>query len=218
MKAIRLVLADDHTLVRSGIRMLLNHIRDVEVVGEADNGRDAIAIVEAQKPDVVLMDISMSGMNGLEATGRIVQEFSHVRVIILSMHSDDAYVLQALRAGARGYLLKDAASSELEFALRTVANGKQYLSPSISKGVIDSYLQKAPEGSAPQERLTPRQREILQLIAEGHSTKEIAYLLKISGKTVETHRTQLMTRLEIRDVAGLVRYAMREGIINPNES
>ncbi|MGI8906139.1 MAG: response regulator [Candidatus Sumerlaeaceae bacterium] len=217
MKPIRLVLADDHTLVRSGIRMLLNHIRDVEVVGEAHDGRDAIATVKALKPDVVLMDISMSGMNGLEATGRIVKEFANVRVLILSMHSDEAYVLRALRAGASGYLLKDAASSELEFALQTVAKGKQYLSPSISKGVIDSCLKQLPAGSAAEEKLTPRQREILQLIAEGHSTKEIAYLLNISGKTVETHRAQLMARLDIRDVAGLVRYAMREGIITPNE-
>jgi DNA-binding NarL/FixJ family response regulator len=163
------------------------------------------------------MDIAIPELNGLEALARATKEFSAVKVIILSMHANEEYVLQALRAGARGYLLKDAAVAELELALRAVARGETYLSPRISKRVIDSYLERLGNERPLREELTPRQREIVQLIAEGKSTKEIAFLLTVSVKTVEAHRAQLMERLGIHDVAGLVRYAMRVGLVPPEE-
>lgn len=212
MSAIRVVLADDHTLVRAGIRALLDRMPDVEVVGEAGDGREALAQVAAMHPDILLADIAMPGMSGLEATERLRQEYPRVRVIMLSMHANEEYVLQALRAGASGYLLKDAASVELDLAIRAAVAGQTYLSPAISRQIIESYMTRV-GGGTPPEPLTPRQREILRHIAEGRSTKEIAYALQISVKTVETHRTQLMERLDIHDVAGLVKYAMRAGIV-----
>ncbi len=211
----RILLADDHTLMRAGIRSLLEKIPGVEVVGEAADGREAVALVKITSPNMVLMDIAMAGLNGLEATARIRKEFPRVRVIILSMHANEEYVLQTLRAGAAGYLLKDSATAELELAIHAVARGDTYLSPAISKRVIDDYLGRTSGQKSFAEQLTPRQREILQLIAEGKSTKEIAYLLNLSIKTVETHRTQLMDRLDIHDVPGLVRYAMRIGLVTP---
>ncbi len=211
----RILLADDHTLMRAGIRSLLEKIPGVEVVGEAADGREAVALVKSTSPNMVLMDIAMAGLNGLEATARIRKEFPRVRVIILSMHANEEYVLQTLRAGAAGYLLKDSATAELELAIHAVARGDTYLSPAISKRVIDDYLGRTSGQKSFAEQLTPRQREILQLIAEGKSTKEIAYLLNLSIKTVETHRTQLMDRLDIHDVPGLVRYAMRIGLVTP---
>ena len=214
MKAIRILLADDHTLVRAGIRSLAEKIPGVQVIGEASNGREALALIESQRPDIVVMDITMAGLNGLEAAARVNKEFPEVKIIILSMHANQEYVLQALRAGAAGYLLKDAATTELDIALQAVARGETYLSPAISKRVIENFLRRGGDSSDPLAQLTPRQREILQLIAEGKSTKEIAFTLKLSVKTVETHRAQLMERLEIRDVAGLVRYAMRTGLIS----
>jgi DNA-binding NarL/FixJ family response regulator len=213
MSAVRILVADDHELVRAGFRSLLKTIAGVEVVAEADDGLRAIELVRTRQPDIVLMDIAMSGLNGLEATSRIVKEYPHVRVIILSMHKSEEYVLQALRNGASGYLLKDASPSELELAIRTVTKGETYLTPAISRQVIDSYVRRLAPGESPHDLLTPRQREVLQLIAEGLSTKEIADRLGVSVKTVETHRSQLMERLEIRDVAGLVRYAIRIGLI-----
>jgi len=194
---------------------LLEKIPGVEVVGEAADGREAVALVKSTSPNMVLMDIAMAGLNGLEATARIRKEFPRVRVIILSMHANEEYVLQTLRAGAAGYLLKDSATAELELAIHAVARGDTYLSPAISKRVIDDYLGRTSGQKSFAEQLTPRQREILQLIAEGKSTKEIAYLLNLSIKTVETHRTQLMDRLDIHDVPGLVRYAMRIGLVTP---
>jgi DNA-binding NarL/FixJ family response regulator len=196
----------------------------VQVVAEASDGREALRLVKTYQPDVVLMDIAMAGLNGLEATARVTKEFPAVRVIILSMHSTEEYVAQALRAGAAGYLLKDAAAAELELAVTSVARGETYLSPAVSKHVIADYLRRAGGGAAggdegtpsPAALLTPRQREILQLIAEGHSTKEIAALLHLSVKTVETHRMQLMARLDVHDVAGLVRYAIRVGLVMPD--
>jgi DNA-binding NarL/FixJ family response regulator len=213
MSRIRVVLADDHTLVRAGIRALLDRMPDVEVVGEAGEGWEAVAQVAATRPDVLLADVAMPGMGGLEAAERLRREFPDVRVVMLSMHANEEYVLQALRAGASGYLLKDAASVELDLALRAAVSGQTYLSPAISRQMIDSYMTRVAGGATP-EPLTPRQREILRLIAEGKSTKEIAFALTISVKTVETHRSQLMDRLDIHDVAGLVKYAIRTGIVS----
>jgi DNA-binding NarL/FixJ family response regulator len=213
MSRIRVVLADDHTLVRAGIRALLDRMPDVEVVGEAGEGSEAVAQVAATRPDVLLADVAMPGMGGLEAAERLRREFPDVRVVMLSMHANEEYVLQALRAGASGYLLKDAASVELDLALRAAVSGQTYLSPAISRQMIDSYMTRVAGGATP-EPLTPRQREILRLIAEGKSTKEIAFALTISVKTVETHRSQLMDRLDIHDVAGLVKYAIRTGIVS----
>lgn len=213
--SIRILLADDHNLMRAGIRSLLEKIVGVEVVGEASDGREAFESVKAHAPNIVLMDIAMAGLNGLEATARIIKEFPQVRVIILSMHANEEYVVQTLRAGAAGYLLKDAATAELELAIQAVARGDTYLSPAISRRVIEDYLGRTSNQRNPGEQLTPRQREILQLIAEGKSTKEIAFVLNVSIKTVETHRTQLMDRLNIHDIPGLVRQAMRMGLVPP---
>ena len=218
MKTIRVLLADDHTLVRAGIRSLLQNLPDIEVVAEANNGREALALLETCHPDVVLMDIAMPGLNGLEAVVRIAEVFPDIRVVILSMYANEEYVLRALRAGAAGYLLKDAGPVELELAINAATHNKTYLSPAISKHVAEYVRQESGETvSSPLERLTPRQREILQLIAEGRTTPEIAQLLQVSVKTVDTHRTQLMDRLDIHDIAGLVRYAIRVGLITAEE-
>lgn len=217
---VRVLLAEDHKLVRAGIRALLQTLPGVEVVAEAGDGREALRLAEAHRPDIVFMDIAMSGMNGLEATTRIARDLPGTRVIILSMHASEEYVLQALRAGASGYLLKDAGTAELELAVTAVARGETYLSPAISKHVIDDYMRRVSGGQAdafsnnPFNKLTPRQREILQLIAEGHTMQDIARILSISLKTVETHRAQLMERLGIYDVPGLVRYAIRIGLVS----
>ena len=216
MTPIRVVLADDHTLVRAGIRALLEKLPDVHVVAEASDGREAVHLVTTTQPDVVLMDIAMPGLNGLEATRRLVKEFPAIRVLILSMHKNEEYVWQALRAGAVGYLLKDADLAELALAITAVTRGETYLSPPISKHVIREYVQRVGGEETGLEQLTPRQREILQLIAEGHTTKMIAQRLGLSVKTVETHRVQMMERLDIHDIAGLVRYAIRMGVVLPD--
>lgn len=217
MTSIRIMLADDHTLVRAGFRALFQSIEGIDVIAEAGDGREALRLIAVHQPDVVLMDIAMSGLNGLEAAARIVQEFPHVRVIMLSMHANEEYVLQALRAGAMGYLLKDASVTELELAIKAVVRNETYLSPAVSKHVVE-YVQRIGGGEySSLERLTARQREILQLIAEGRTTQEIAQMLNISVKTVESHRAQLMERLDIHDVAGLVRYAIRMGVVTPND-
>jgi DNA-binding NarL/FixJ family response regulator len=210
---IRVLLVDDHTLVRAGIRSLLEKIEEVEVVAEAGDGLTALGLIRTHRPGVVLMDIAMSELNGLETTERISKEFPATRVIILSMHANEEYVLQALRSGIAGYLLKDAAAVELELAIKAVVKGETYLSPAISRNVIEQYLARLKGGQTSTENLTPRQREILQLIAEGKNTKEIAFVLGLSTKTVETHRSLMMERLDIRDIAGLVRYAMRIGLV-----
>lgn len=210
---IRVILADDHTLVRAGIRSLLEKLPAFKVVGEASEGHEAFDLIKATAPHIVLMDITMAGMNGLEVTARVVKELPNVKVIILSMHANEEYVLKALRVGASGYMLKDAATTELEFALNSVSRGQTYLSPSISKNVINNYLERVNDQQSTLEILTPRQRETLQLVVEGKTTKEIAFALNISVKTVETHRAQLMERLGIFDVPGLVRYAIRTGVI-----
>jgi DNA-binding NarL/FixJ family response regulator len=210
----RILLADDHALVRAGIRTLLEKIPNVEVVGEASTGREALEMVKTRLPNLVLMDIAMAELGGLEALPRITKDFAGVKVIMLSAHANEEYVIRALRSGAAGYMLKDAATAELQLAVTSVSEDKTYLSPSISRTVIDSYLQRVGGQLSPLEQLTPRQREILQLVAEGKSTKEIAYDLAISVKTVESHRLQLMERLNIHDVPGLVRYAVRSGLVS----
>jgi DNA-binding NarL/FixJ family response regulator len=215
MKPIRVLLAENHTLVRAGFRSLLGNLPGIQVVAEAGDGREALRLIENHQPDVVLMDISMPGLNGLEAAARVAREFPNVRVIILSMHANEEYVLQALRAGVAGYLLKGAGPAELELAVTAIARGEMYLSPSLSKQVIADYVRRIGDESSSLERLTPRQREVLQLIAEGHTTQEIARILGISVKTVETHRAQLMEQLDIHDIAGLVRYAIRVGLVSP---
>ncbi len=211
---IRVLLADDHALVRAGIHSLLQGMREVQVVGEASSGEEAVELADRERPDVVLMDIAMKGITGLEAAAQMRERYPEVRVVILSMHAGEEYVLQALRAGAVGYLLKDAATGELELALRSVMRGESWLSPSVSRQVVEGYMHRTGGETAP-EVLTARQREVLKLVAGGKSTKEIAFLLNLSVKTVETHRAQIMERLGIRDVAGLVRYALRTGLVPP---
>ena len=214
MKPTRVLLADDHTLVRAGLRKLLESMPEVTVVGEADDGLALLALAAQLQPDLVLMDIAMAGLNGLEATARLLKAQPGVRVLILSMHQNEEYVRQALRNGAMAYLLKDAAPAELELAIQAVQRGETYLSPAVSRGVVSDYVQRLRGDTAPADTLTPRQREVLQLVAEGLSTKEIARRLDLSVKTVDTHRSQLMKQLDIHEVAGLVRYAVRSGLIS----
>jgi DNA-binding NarL/FixJ family response regulator len=214
MNPIRILLADDHALVRAGIRTLLEKIPNVEVVGEASTGRQALEMLKTRLPNLVFMDIAMVELGGLEALPRITKDFPGVRVIILSAHANEEYVIRALRSGAAGYMLKDSATAELELAITSVSEGKTYLNPSISRPVIDSYLERVGGPLSPLEQLTPRQREILQLIAEGKNTKDIASDLDISVKTIESHRLQLMERLNIHDIPGLVRYAIRTGLVS----
>jgi DNA-binding NarL/FixJ family response regulator len=214
MKPIRVVVAEDHALVRAGICSLLEKLPGVEVVGEASDGREALELLKTQSPNVALLDISMPGMNGLEAAARAAREFPATRVMVLSMHANEEYVHRALKAGVAGYLLKDSGTAELELAIRAVARGDTYLSPAISKQVISDYVRRTGAETSSLEALTPRQREVLQMIAEGHTTKEIAKKLDLGVKTVETHRAALMMRLDIHDVAGLVRYAIRSGLVN----
>jgi DNA-binding NarL/FixJ family response regulator len=212
-KTVRVILADDHTLVRAGIRALLERIDGVEVVAEASDGRETLSLVATHHPDAVLMDIAMPVLSGLEATAQVAREFPEVHVIILSMHANEEYVWQAIRAGASGYLLKKAATAELETALRQVMEGEIYLSPEIPIRLPDVPISEIADKKSPLEQLTPRQREILALIAESKNTKEIALTLKLSTKTVEYHRMQLMDRLKIHDIPGLVRYAIRMGVV-----
>ena len=211
---IRVLLADDHALVRAGIRSLLEKMPGLEVVGEASNGRETLALVRSALPNLVLMDIAMPELGGLETLPRIIKNFPAIKVVILSGHVTEDYVSRALRSGASGYMVKDAAAVELELVLKAVAQGKIYLSPLISRIIINSYMERAGGELSPLERLTSRQREILQMIAEGKNTKEIASTLEISVKTVEAHRLQLMARLDIHDVPGLVRYAIRNGMVD----
>jgi DNA-binding NarL/FixJ family response regulator len=219
-ETIKVLLADDHALVRAGIISLLQRLSGIQVIAEAGDGHETLRLIREKKPDIVLLDISMPGLNGLEITDRVNKEFPKIRIIVLSMHMNEEYVLHAIRVGASGYLLKNSGIEELELAIKSVARGEMYLSPPVSRQVIMDYIKrlnskaghKKPQ-SGLYEILTPRQREILQLIAEGSTTKEIANKLKVSIKTVDTHRTQLMERLDIHDIAGLVRYAIRTGIL-----
>lgn len=215
---IRVLLADDHQLVRAGIRALLAQLDEVEVVGEVTNGAEALLEVGRLSPDVVLLDVSMQNMNGLEAARRIADEYPETRIIMLSMHASEDFVARALRAGAQGYLTKATAAQELERALQAVMQGESYLDSSISLPALEAYTQRLGEEAQEKEVLTARQREILQLIAESVGTKEIAFRLGVSTKTVETHRKLLMQRLNIHDVAGLVRYAIRNGMVTSGNS
>ena len=213
---IRVLVAEDHALVRAGVRRLLGDLPGIEVVAVAADGREAVRLVAEHLPDAALMDITMPGLNGLNAMREVAAACPGVRVIMLSMHDNEEYVGHALRAGAAGYLLKDADPMELEFAIRSVARGGSFMSPSVSRQVIEGYARQARPTATSLERLTPRQVEIAQLIAEGHTNAEIARILGLANKTIEAHRTQLMARLEVHDVAGVVRYAVRMGLIPPD--
>ena len=214
---VRVLLAEDHLLVRAGIRALLDGFGDVTVVGEVTSGIEVLPAVAELTPDVVLMDISMQGMNGLEATRRLLDDHPDTRVIMVSMHASEDYVARALRAGARGYLTKASAAQELERALHAVMSGDQYIDSHISSAALEAYMRRLGDDEQEKDVLTARQREILQLIAESLGTKEIAFRLGVSTKTVETHRKQLMERLNIHDVAGLVRYAIRTGVVSSDD-
>ncbi|HZN03251.1 MAG TPA: response regulator transcription factor [Candidatus Polarisedimenticolia bacterium] len=211
-RKIRVLLADDHTLVRQGLRALLEREADIKIIGEARNGREAVNRVLALKPDIVVMDISMPHLNGFEATRRIAAECPETRVVALSLHKEEHHVQALLRAGARGYVPKDAPASELLAAIRAVDGGGCYLHPQISAKVVDGYLDgNRPPGES--EPLTPREREVLQLVAEGRTNRLIASELRLSIKTVEAHRARIMTKLKIHNAAGLTRYAIGRGII-----
>ncbi len=219
MSQTTVLLVEDHTIVRKGLRSLLESEADIRVVGEAENGREAIEKVDELRPDVVVMDIGMPGLNGLEATRQIKKRFSDVQVLILTVHTGEEYILQILRAGASGYLVKQAAPAELISAIQAVHRGQAFLSPSISKKVLEDYVQRA-EATArgdSLERLTDREREVLQLIAEAYSTREIAEQLHISIKTAETHRAHLMEKLGLHSTAELTRYAIRKGVVTLDE-
>jgi DNA-binding NarL/FixJ family response regulator len=215
MEQVKVLLVEDHDLVRAGIRSLLESMPDVHVVAEAGDAETALELVEQYEPDVVLMDIALPGTNGLAATARLSEQFPGVKVIILSMHVNDLYVSQALRAGALGYILKSSSFTELAQAVHTVAGGEAYLSPPVSKHLAMDYIRRARGEPSSLEQLTPRQREVLKLIAEGRTTQQMADTLKVSVKTIESHRAQLMERLDIYDVAGLVRYAIHMGLVMP---
>ena len=214
MDYIRVVIADDHELVRAGIRTVLDKTTDIEIVGEAGNGEEAIQLVEEQNPNVLLTDIAMPGLSGLELTRQMAGTFPKVRVIILSMYSDDEHVYLSLRAGATGYLIKSASRQELPLAIRAVATGYTYISSTLSGALVKNYANYANVHLNPLSRLSHRQTQVLQLIAESKTTKQIALELNISVKTVECHRAQLMDRLEIHDVPGLVRFAIKSGLVH----
>jgi DNA-binding NarL/FixJ family response regulator len=214
VKPIRVLIVDDHALLRAGLRGLLAALEGVEVVGEAADGLKALELVEALRPDVLMTDIAMPGLDGLGLTTEVARGSPQTRVIILSMHTEWAYVDKALRSGAVGYLVKDSGTTEVELAVRAVARGESYLSPVVSRHVVTEYARMAEAQQASPDPLTPRQREVLKLIAEGLTTKAIAHRLDISAKTADTHRVQLMERLGIHDIAGLVRYAIRTGLVD----
>ena len=214
MNPVRVLLADDHTLVRAGLRKLLEAMPNIEVIGEAADGLALLALAEQLQPELVLMDIAMPGLNGLEATARLRASSPHIQVLILSMHQNDEYVKQALRHGASAYLLKDAAPTELDIAIKSVLQGGIYLSAAVSKGVMTDYVERLRGEDLTTDILTARQMEVLKLLAQGQSSKDIARLLSLSTKTVDTHRSQLMKQLGVHEVTGLVRYAIRIGLVS----
>jgi DNA-binding NarL/FixJ family response regulator len=214
MARIRVLLADDHTLFRAGTRALLQTLEDIEIVAEAADGREALRLIAARRPDVVLMDIMMPELNGLDAAARVARAFPGTRVVILSMNADEDSVLKSLRSGAAGYLVKTADPAELELAIRAVARGERFLSSAVSEHVVSACLKRVNTEQTSLVRLTPRQREVLQLIAEGHTTKAIAAKLGISVKTAEAYRSELMKALDIHDIASLTRYAIRAGLVS----
>jgi DNA-binding NarL/FixJ family response regulator len=217
MNPLRVLLADDHVLVRAGIRTLLDQLAGVAVVAEASDGREALRLAAEHHPDLAILDVAMPVLNGLEATTRLRREFPAIHVLVLSMHANEEYVHQAFRAGATGYLLKKSAVAELEAAIRAVQAGKQYLSPTLAQRVSFKARSDGETAKSPLERLTSRQREILQMIAESRTTKEIAAELGVSAKTVEFHRAELMKRLNLRDIPALVRFAMQSGLTHPED-
>ena len=215
MSLIRVLLADDHALVLAGIRALIMELGGTQIVAEASNGREAVALVKQHNPDLVIMDISMKELNGIEATAQIIAESPSTKILILSMHTTEDFVHRAIRAGASGYLVKDSAPVDLKMAIAAVMRDEIYLSPRVSKHLVSGFLNGKPHrDKSSMDALTPRQREILQMVAEGKSTKQIAFELNVSVKTVETHRAALMERLGIHDLAGLVLYAVRHGVIS----
>jgi two-component system response regulator NreC len=216
MRKIRIVLADDHQLFRRGLRVLLEQQPDFTVVAEAKDGREAVAAVQSLKPDVLVVDIGMQNLNGIEAARQLTESDSDVAIVILSMHSDESYVLRALKAGAKGYLLKDSAEEDLIRAIHAVTGGKSFFSPAVSKVLLDDYMRKLQRSGAEDayDLLTPREREILQLVVEGKSNKDVANMLNLSVYTVETHRSNIMEKLNVKGVPELVLYAVRKGIIS----
>jgi two-component system, NarL family, response regulator NreC len=210
-KKFRILLADDHSVVRQGFRLIIENQSDMEVVGEASNGREAVTVAEALQPDVVIMDVTMPELNGIEATRRIGELSPRTRVLALSMHKDSVYVREILRAGAKGYLLKDAAGNDLLAAVRAVARGEAYLSPAVSDAVLTDYRKHV---TNPIDLLTSREREVLQMIAEGKTNKEIANSLQLSVYTVEAHRGRIMEKLNLHSTGELVRFALRNGLID----
>jgi two-component system response regulator NreC len=216
MKQIRVLLADDHKLMRTGLRLIVDQHSEFSVVGEADDGREAVALVETLRPDVVVMDIGMPRLNGIEAAAQIHEAHPEIAIVMLSMHSDEGYVLRAFKAGARGYLLKDSAEADLSRAITAVIEGKSFFSPAVSKVLLEDYMRKLSRSGAEDsfDLLSPREREILQLVAEGNSSKEVAALLSLSTHTVETHRSNIMQKLNLRGMPELILYAVRKGLIS----
>jgi len=216
MGKLRIVIGDDHTLVRQGFRKILEEQPAWEVVAEAGDGREAVAQILSLEPDVAILDIGMPLLNGIEATRQIVRRAPHVRVLILSMHAEEAYITQALQAGAKGYLLKDSADPDLIRGVTAVAAGKSFFSPSVARVMLDDYVRHlADKGIVDRyDSLSEREREIFQLVAEGHSNKEIAELLSVSPATVETHRAHILQKLDLHNTAELVLYAVRHGVIS----
>jgi DNA-binding NarL/FixJ family response regulator len=211
MKRTRILLADDHAVVRQGFKMILSAQTDMEIIGEAANGREAVDLAAQVHPDVVVMDVAMPELNGIEATRRLIAANPHIRVIALSMHKDSAYVREILRAGARGYLLKDSGADDLVKAIRAVAAGESYLSPAVSNAVLDDYRKHV---TNPIDLLTSREREVLQMLAEGKTNKEIAVVLNLSVYTVDAHRGRIMEKLNLHSINELVRFALRNGLID----
>jgi DNA-binding NarL/FixJ family response regulator len=211
MRRIRILLADDHAVVRQGFKMILAEQPDMEISGEAANGREAVELAEKIKPDVVVMDVAMPELNGIEATRRLAASVPHTRVLALSMHKDSVYVREILRAGARGYLLKDSPAQDMLAAVRAVAGGEGYISPAVSSAVLDDYRKHV---TNPIDLLTSREREVLQMLAEGKTNKEIAAVLNLSVYTVEAHRGRIMEKLNVHSINELVRFAVRNGLID----
>ena len=216
MKKLRILLADDHIVMRSGLRALLEHQPNLEVVGETENGRETVALAASLRPDVVVMDVGMPVLNGIEATQTIVTQCPTIAVVILSMHADESYVMRALKAGARGYLLKDSAAEDLIGAIQATSQGKSFFSPKVSRILAEDYIRVLKQKGAVDtyDLLTSREREILQLLAEGSANKEVATALNISPYTVETHRGHILQKLNLHNSAELVLYAVRKGIIS----
>lgn len=216
MSTINILLAEDHAVMRTGLRLVLERQHDFRVVGEASDGREAVTLAQQHKPDVIVMDIGMPNLNGIEAARQVTASLPQSAVVILSMHSDEAYVLRALKAGARGYLLKESAESDLITAIRAVHNGKAFFSPAVSRMLVEDYVRQLQDREIEDsyELLTMREREVLQLIAEGKSNKEIAAMLNVSLYTVESHRGNLMEKLNLHTVPELILYAVRKGVIS----